>query len=265
MKNITKNHVKEAVAGLTVLALTAALSLWVGSLAAQATEEPDATICTPVFETQDNPDYVAEQVIEHEAVYEYIEHDAEYATEHEYAKQVKGKVQKKGLFGWTDKGNFDWETWSGGSTRWEGGGFSESGPHNSVQSTWTEGSWPFKTDWRKISTDYRYAATGETRQGDLIDAAWTEEVLVTAAWTETIPAQGEPTIEVQVGEECITPEPTPEPEVTPEPTPDVTPEPKPEPAAEEFTIVSGVGPVEVTEATEAPVATAVAAEATFTG
>lgn len=308
MKNITKHHLKEAAAGLTLLAMTAVFAVWIGSLAANATEEPDAALCVPVYETQDNPDYVPEQTIEHEAVfettehpavfetveheavyetvehaaeYEYIEHDATYATEYQYVKQVKGKVQKKSIFGWKNEGHFGWETWTGGSTQWSEDDVAvlESGAHNAVQDSWTEGSWPFKSEWRKVSTDYRYAPTGETRQGDLIKDAWTEKVLVKeawtedvliteawseevlvteawtetitveGAWTETVPAQGEPTIEVQVGEECPA---TPEPVVTP--TPEVTPGPE----TDEFTIVSGAG-------APAPAAVAVEAEATFTG
>lgn len=128
------------------------------------------------------------ETIEHPAVYETVHHDAEYATEYEYVKQVRGVVQKKGIFGWSDIDTFDWEIWSGGSTKWSETDTDvlESGPHNAVQSEWTEGHGIFKKYYRELTTEYRYVPTGETRQGELIKDAWDEEVLVKDAWTETI-------------------------------------------------------------------------------
>lgn len=124
-------------------------------------------------------------------------HDAEYATDYLYVKQVKGIWQQQTGHGrWQDTGEaFDWETWSGNSTRWEGPNFTETGPHNSVQST--EGK------KRKVSTTYRYVQTGQTRQGAETKAAWDEpipgngepETIPNEAYVAPQPAVGEPTVD----------------------------------------------------------------------
>lgn len=114
-------------------------------------------------ETIPNPDHIP-------ATTTTIDHPAEYATDHLYTKQVRGIIQQRtGWGGWQDTGQtFDWETWTGNLTRWEAADFTETGPHSAVQST--DGK------KRKLTTEYRYVQTGETRQGVKTRDAWTETV-----------------------------------------------------------------------------------------
>lgn len=132
----------------------------------------------------------------------------ERAVEHEYVKEVAGRVQvdldpTPGRW-WVDTGRtFGWEVWSGGSTQWSEQVVDvlEQGPHSATQATWSERG----ITYRKVTTAYRYVPTGQTRDGRVI-------------------AEHPPVV-------CPDPEPEPDPEPTPDPEPEpVEPQPQPEPA-----------------------------------
>lgn len=178
------------------------------------------------------------ETIEHPAVTEIVHHDATYATEYQYIKQVRGNVQKWFIV-WYNDGTFDWENWSGGSTQWSEQNVDvlETGPHSAVQAS--------GTGWRKVTTEYRYVPTGETRQGRELTAAYDETVVVTPAWTETIehpaivceepePEPTDPPEDPEPGDdqEPADPEPTQPPA---QPAPPAAPPAAPEPASPTFT------------------------------
>lgn len=127
------------------------------------------------------------ETIEHPAVTEVVHHDAVYDVEHEYLKYVKGKVQQQdnGKGQWHNTGqSFDWEPWVGGSVKWDSEDVAvlEEGPHSAVQAEWTQG----RHNWRKLTTRYEYRNTGNTRDGELLEEAYDETVVITEAYTETI-------------------------------------------------------------------------------
>lgn len=101
----------------------------------------------------------------------------DYTTKYQYQKQVKGVVQVKGPYGWQNTGGtFDWEWYTSPSYQWSFDDTSvlESGGHNSVQATWTEGG----KQYRKVTTAYQYAQNGVTEQvktGSHWDYQWSTE------------------------------------------------------------------------------------------
>lgn len=195
-------------AGGVTAALAGAFALLLGGLTAPAwaggTASPPADECVPQdawTEVIEHPAQGEEfievidteawtEVIEHPAVYEEVEHEAVYAVEREYRKQVRGVVEQRDNGKnkrWHRTGKtFDWTWWEPASTRWseEDVEALQSGPHNGVVKEWTEGNGHKR--WRWVSTEYRYVQTGETRQGRMLKEPWTERVLVKDAWIEVI-------------------------------------------------------------------------------
>ncbi|MFA5565092.1 MAG: LPXTG cell wall anchor domain-containing protein [Acidimicrobiia bacterium] len=86
-------------------------------------------------------------------------------TQHQYEKWVKGVFQEKSGWWWTTYDTFDWEDYPGAGPVWGQPSPSE-GSHNAVLEEWETGSWWDKTYYRKITTEYKYVATGVTREVD---------------------------------------------------------------------------------------------------
>lgn len=151
----------------------------------ETVEHPEVTevrVVTPAYTETIEHDAVTEQrvvteawveTIDHPAIVEYVDHDATYATEHLYKKQVK-TVRTKGN---KTEVVHDWQWWSPVSAKWSEQDVAvlESGDH----ANWKEQGWNY-------DRDYRYVKTGDTRQGRMVTPPWTEERVIEAAWVETI-------------------------------------------------------------------------------
>lgn len=247
LRNMTK---RQAIAAYLVLTLALVGGIALGTKA-NATDTPETTggECVRAgTETVEHDAVTKEEgeykkwIVTQEAVPGV---PAEYEVEHQYKKQTQ--TTKIGRLSGDVKSISDWSWWSPASYQWSTTETDvlESGHHGS----WIEGFYRYERE-------YRYAPTGETRQGELITPevpaieeqgewqyAWGEvgtfsrewidtgdrrDVLVKEAWTETIdhPETGN----------CA-PDPEPSPDVTPtETAPPAEPEtPKSQRSSSTFT------------------------------
>jgi hypothetical protein len=99
-------------------------------------------------------------------VYSYKQEVEKFKTEHEYRKEVRGYLWQRDNGRWSawhkTGRTFGWTVWTPESIKWRGADFAETGPHHGIVREWTESNGNKR--WREVSTEYRYAPTGNTRQ-----------------------------------------------------------------------------------------------------